>query len=177
MAGVNHQPLKVSIVYQSFQDFFPDPLVTPTAKPTVYILPVPIRFRQVPPWRPCAQDPEYTVDELSSISGIASTRPIFTDGIWPDFFPRFVTYIVPVLFSCHFLTLRCFEGYYITFLLTIPSNEVSYQDPNTGGITSVPGRPGRHGQTAPCRPLPCSGDRPDSSAGSRRRPRRSPRRR
>jgi hypothetical protein len=122
MAGIDHQPLKICIIHQSFQNLFPDPLVTPPAETAVYILPVPIRFRQVPPWRPSAQDPEYSVDKLPGIPGIASTCPLFAYGVRSDLFPCFVAYIVPMLFHRHFLPSFFFEDYYITFLLTTLSN-------------------------------------------------------
>ncbi|WP_322176813.1 hypothetical protein, partial [Acutalibacter caecimuris] len=38
----------------------------------------------------------------------------------PDFLPRSVAYIVPMLFSRHFFALLFFEVYYIIFLLTTP---------------------------------------------------------
>ena len=93
MAGVDHQPLKVCVVHQGFQNFFPDPLVTPPAETAVYILPVPIRFRQVPPRRSGTQNPEYAVDKLPGITGIPSSRSLFAYGVWPDFLPSIVTKI------------------------------------------------------------------------------------
>ena len=39
MTGVDHQPLKVSVVHQGLQNLFPDSLVTPPAEPAVYIFP------------------------------------------------------------------------------------------------------------------------------------------
>ena len=121
MAGVDHQPLKICVIHQGFQNLFPDPLVTPPTETAVYILPVPICFRQIPPRRSSAQNPEYTVDKLPGISGIASSCPLFANGIWPDFLPRSVAYIVSMLFPRHFSAPLCFEDYYITLLLTTPS--------------------------------------------------------
>ena len=105
MAGVDHQPLKVGVIYQRFQNLFPDSLVTPPAEPAVYILPVSIRFRQVPPGCSGAQNPEYTVDKLPRISGIASARPFFAYCVWFDFLPRSVAYIMSMLFPRHFSAL------------------------------------------------------------------------
>ena len=110
MAGIDHQPLKVGVIHQRFQNLFPDSLVTPPAEPAVYILPVPIRFRQIPPGRSSAQDPEYTVDKLPCISGIASARPLFAYRVWSDFLPSSVAYIMSMLFSCHFSAPRFFWG-------------------------------------------------------------------
>ena len=85
------------------QDPFPDPLVTPSAEPAVYILPVSLRFRPIPPGRSGAQNPEYSVDKLPGITDIPSLRPLFTNGIRPDFLPRSVADIVSMLFHRHCL--------------------------------------------------------------------------
>ena len=103
MAGVDHQPLKVCVIHQGLQDPFPDPLVTPSAEPAVYILPVSVRFRQIPPGRSGAQNPEYSIDKLPGITGIPSSHPLFTNGIRPDFLPRSVADIVSMLFHRLFL--------------------------------------------------------------------------
>jgi hypothetical protein len=44
MTGVDHQPLKVGLIHQRFQNLFPDSLAAPPAEPAVYILPISIRF-------------------------------------------------------------------------------------------------------------------------------------
>jgi hypothetical protein len=103
MAGVDHQPLKVCVIYQGLQNLFPDSLVTLPAEPAVYILPVSIRFQQVPPRLSGAQNPEYTIDKLLSITGIPSACPLFPNNVWPDFFPCSVADIVSMLFFCYFL--------------------------------------------------------------------------
>ena len=102
MAGIDHQPLKVCVIHQGFQNPFLDPLVVPPAKPAVYILPVSIRFRQIPPGRSGAQNLEYPNDKLPGISGIAATRLLLTDGVRPDSLPRFIVYVMSLLFSCRF---------------------------------------------------------------------------
>ena len=123
MAGVDHQPLKICVIHQGFQNLFPDSLVTPPAEPAVYVLPVPIRFWQVPPGGSHAQNPEYSVDKLPGITGIPPSCPLFPYCVWPDFLLSFVTDIVSMLFSRHFFCPPAsFEDYYITLLLTTPSN-------------------------------------------------------
>jgi hypothetical protein len=115
MTGVDHQPLEVRVIHQRFQNLFPDSLVTPPAEPAVYILPVSVRFRQIPPGRSSAQNPEYSVDKLPGISGIPSSSPLFTNGMRPDFLPRSVAHIVSMLFSRHFLpssSLRIIISYF-----------------------------------------------------------------
>jgi hypothetical protein len=62
MAGVNHEPCKIRIIHQWLQKDFPDPAVTPTAKPAVRMLPLAIIRRQITPRSACPQNPEYGVD-------------------------------------------------------------------------------------------------------------------
>ena len=90
-----------SIIHQGFQNLFSDSLVTPPAKPAAYILPVSIRFWQVPPRCPGTQNPEYTVDKLPGITGIPSSCPLFANRVWSDFLPRSVADIVSMLFLRH----------------------------------------------------------------------------
>ncbi len=98
MAGIDHQTFKVCVIHQGFQNLFSDSLVTPPAKPAVYILLVSIRFWQVPPRCPGTQNPEYTVDKLPGITGISSACPLFSNGVWPDFLPCSIAHIVSMLF-------------------------------------------------------------------------------
>ena len=105
MAGVDHQPLKICVIHQGFQNLFPDSLVTPPAEPAVDILPVSICFRQIPPRGSSAQNLEYTVDKLPGITCVTSTRPLFANGVWPDFLPCSVADIVSMLFLSHFSAL------------------------------------------------------------------------
>ena len=80
--GASHLLLGgIFFIYTRFQNLFPDPLVTPPAEPAVYILPVSIRSRQVPPRRSGTQNPEYAVDKLPGIMSITSSCPFFTDGV------------------------------------------------------------------------------------------------
>ncbi len=62
MAGVDHQPFKIRLVNQLFQQRFPDALVSPPTKATVRVFPIPIIRGQVPPGRSRAQHPENRVD-------------------------------------------------------------------------------------------------------------------
>gem|GEM_PF-4491386 len=58
MAGIDHQPLKIRIFYQSLLKTSPGPFITPTAKKAVSIFPVTIVRWQVLPWRAGAKDPK-----------------------------------------------------------------------------------------------------------------------
>jgi hypothetical protein len=78
MARVDHQPFKISLFYQGFQQALPSPLVPPSAKTPVRVLPAAVIWRQIPPWRTCTQNPEHRVDELPVIAGVASPCPFAT---------------------------------------------------------------------------------------------------
>jgi hypothetical protein len=53
MAGIDQQPCKIRFIYQLLQKPFPDPAVTPAAKPAVRLLPIAIVRRQIAPWGSC----------------------------------------------------------------------------------------------------------------------------
>ena len=126
MAGIDHQPFKVCVIHQGFQDPFPDSLVTPPAKPAVYLLPVSVRFWQVPPRCPGTKDPEYTVDKLPGITGISSACP-FSPMVYGLIFSHALS-----LISCRccsiavFLPSFTFEDHYISLLLTTLSRPSGY---------------------------------------------------
>ena len=118
MAGIDHQPFKVCVIHQGFQNLFPDSLVTPPAKPAVYILPVSVRFWQVPPRCPGTKDPEYTVDKLPGSRAFPPRVP-FSPMVYGLIFSHALS-----LISCRccsiaiFLPSFTFEDHYITLLLT-----------------------------------------------------------
>ena len=58
VAGINHQPLKIRLVYRRRKNFFPDSFIAPSQKTPVYIAPVSIVRWQVTPWRSCTENPE-----------------------------------------------------------------------------------------------------------------------
>ena len=74
VAGVNHEPFKVRIVNQLFQEFLPSALVAPAAETAMRIFPVAIVRRQVAPRRPGAQYPENSVEKPAIILG--QTAPL-----------------------------------------------------------------------------------------------------
>ncbi len=121
MAGIHHQPLKVCVIHQRFQNPFPNSLISPSAKPSVYILPVSIGFWQVPPRRSGAQNPEYSVDKLPGVSSIPASFP-FSPIVYGSIFSQPLSlipcrrYSFPIFQPSYF-----FEDYFIIFLLTIPS--------------------------------------------------------
>ncbi|EOS63752.1 hypothetical protein C816_03526 [Oscillibacter sp. 1-3] len=105
-----------------FQNPFPNSLIPPSTKPSVYILPVFISFWQVPPRRSGAQNPEYSVDKLPGVSSIPSLCSLFAYSVWLDFLPTSIAYTVSPLFLSHFSAPYFFEDYFIIFILMIPSN-------------------------------------------------------
>ena len=122
MAGIHHQPLKVCVIHQRFQNPFPNSLIPPSTKPSVYILPVSIGFWQVPPRRSGAQNPEYSVDKLPGVSSIPASFP-FSPIVYGSIFSQPLSlipcrrYSFPIFQPSYF-----FEDYFIIFLLTTPSS-------------------------------------------------------
>jgi hypothetical protein len=97
MAGVNHEPLKVRIVNQLFEEFLPSPLVTPAAETAMRIFPVAIVRRQVAPRRSGAQYPEDAIKKSAII--LRKTAPL-TGLAWKmdrKQFPRVIAQIVTVI--------------------------------------------------------------------------------
>ena len=82
MAGVDHEPFKVRLVHQNFQQFFPDALIPPSAEPLIHTAPFPIARRQVSPQRSCAQNPKHTVDKLPIILCYATPLAPLTWQMW-----------------------------------------------------------------------------------------------
>ena len=69
MAGVDQEPFVIGIDNELLQQGFPKTSVTPAAKTSMGVLPVPIGGRQVPPRRTRAKNPEDGVDEATIVLG------------------------------------------------------------------------------------------------------------
>jgi hypothetical protein len=72
----NHQPFKARLVYQHFQQTFPDTFVPPAAKPTVRIFPATIDWRQISPRCPRPQNPKYRIYKLAVVARIPAPSPL-----------------------------------------------------------------------------------------------------
>ena len=69
MACINHQPLEIRLLDESFKELLPNFLVSPSAETTMGILPITIARRQVSPRCTGAQYPEYGIDKESVVTG------------------------------------------------------------------------------------------------------------
>ena len=72
VAGVDHQPLKIRLFDELFEQFLPDPFVPPANETAMGIAPMTQIQRQIPPGSSGAQDPEHGIDELAVVFGVAS---------------------------------------------------------------------------------------------------------
>jgi hypothetical protein len=72
VAGIDHQPLIIRLVNEYLQQGLPLPFVAPAAKPPMGVLPVSVVWWQISPGGAGTQYPEYRVDELPIIAGVAS---------------------------------------------------------------------------------------------------------
>src|SRR5690349_4733994 len=102
VTGIYHEPFVVWRVNQLFQQTFPNPFISPTAKTTVCILPVAVCGGQVPPGRTCPQNPENTIDKSAVVFGYTapSTCPAWQTRF--QYRPRLVRYVMPLVFKAHF---------------------------------------------------------------------------
>jgi hypothetical protein len=78
MACVDHQPFKISFVYQRFQQTLPNAFVSPSAKAPVRILPIAVIWWQIPPGCACTKNPEHCIDELPVVAGVPSPCSLAT---------------------------------------------------------------------------------------------------
>jgi len=81
MTCINHQPLKIRVINELFEQHLSNTTVTPTTKFAVCILPVAVARRQIAPGCSRAQNPKHCVDELSIVFGDAAPLPTLTGQI------------------------------------------------------------------------------------------------
>ena len=129
MTGVDHQPLKVGVIHQRFQNLFPDSLAAPPAEPAVYILPISIRFWKIPPGPP-VRKVQNTPLINCRVSRALPPRVPFSPIVYGLIFSHALS---PISCRCCspaiFLPSRYFGDYYTSFLLTTLSSR--YRAENT----------------------------------------------
>jgi hypothetical protein len=101
MTRINHQPLKVRLVYQSLQQLFPNPLIPPAAKAPVSIFSIPIIWRQVTPGIACTQNPEYSVDEEEIIACISTPCSFTPKQVRFQQYPNSIRNIMAAMSNLH----------------------------------------------------------------------------
>ena len=94
VAGVDHEPFVIGIDDQFFQQALPEALVTPAAKATVRVFPVPVIGRQIPPGSAGAQDPENGVEKKSVVFGSATPESLLSGQMGFEQFPGFIVDVV-----------------------------------------------------------------------------------
>ena len=75
VTGVNHQPFKVRLINQYFEEALPYSLIAPTDESLMHSSPSPVFRRQVAPWRPCAQYPKNGVDKQTVVFCYSTPLP------------------------------------------------------------------------------------------------------
>jgi hypothetical protein len=78
VTGVDHQPFVIRLINQSLKQKFPHTLVASATKSPVRLLPVPIVWRQIAPWRACAQNPEHCIDKKPIVMSHTAPLPGLT---------------------------------------------------------------------------------------------------
>jgi hypothetical protein len=94
VAGVDHQPFKIGIDDQLFQQSLPEALVAPAAKATVGVFPVPVIGRQIPPGSAGAQNPKNGVEKKPVVFGSATPESLLTGQMGFEELPGFVVDVV-----------------------------------------------------------------------------------
>jgi hypothetical protein len=122
MARINHQPLIVGFNYEHLKELFPNAPITPTAKSAMGIFPVSKVGRQIAPWRPRPQYPEYRVNKQPVISGLATNMPLPAGEMGLYIFPNPIRNIVSTV-RVHSPSCRGVKRpYYIIYNLTTLSS-------------------------------------------------------
>lgn len=136
MAGVDHQPLKICVIHQGFQDFSQIPLSRhrQNRRWTFFQFPyVSGKSRQGAPVRKIQNTPLINC----RVSRALPPRVPFSPMVYGLIFSHALS-----LISCRccsfpiFLPSFCFEDYYITLLLTTPLRE----SPANGGAKAIAAR-------------------------------------
>ena len=94
VAGVDHEPFKIRVVNQNFQQSFPHTIVAPADKATMRIAPAAEIWRQVTPWRTCPHNPKDRIYKQAVILGNAAPTPFAPRQVWLKFFPNSIRNIV-----------------------------------------------------------------------------------
>lgn len=97
MAGINHQPLHIRLLYQALLKVSPNALVTPAAEAAVGILPIAIIRWQISPRGPGAQNPENSVNKQSVIFCHPPPIPLFAEQMRGKELPYMVRDIVAAM--------------------------------------------------------------------------------
>jgi len=61
--GIDHEPLKIGVDNEGFEQFFPNSLVSPANKSPVRVVPSAKIRRQITPWCTRSKNPKYGIDE------------------------------------------------------------------------------------------------------------------
>ena len=119
MTCIYHQPFKVRVAAQDFQQLLPNPFSAPTEKSLVYRTPFPVVGRQVTPRGSRAQ---HSIHKSPIILRYSAPLTALTGQVRCDDFPCFVADIVSVIGCFHFFILQLFlldQLYHISRVDTI----------------------------------------------------------
>ena len=106
MTCIDHKPFIVRLIYQNFQQSFPDPLPAPPNKPLMDAAPFPVIRRQIAPRCSCSQHPEHRVHKPTVILGDSAPLASLTRQVWLQQCPHLVAYVMSMVSSFHFSPLH-----------------------------------------------------------------------
>jgi hypothetical protein len=90
MACINHQPFKIRLVNQQFQQAIPHTAIPPSNKPAMRIAPSAEVRGEVSPRSACAHNPKDSIDEISIILCYATPTSLSARQMRLDLCPGFV---------------------------------------------------------------------------------------
>jgi hypothetical protein len=102
VAGVDHQPFKVGLIYQDFKQPFPNAVVTPSDETTMSIAPAAKVRRKITPGSAGAHDPTNCIDKTPIVLGDASPFALATRQMRLQLPPNFISNVMPPMcWYCH----------------------------------------------------------------------------
>ncbi len=94
VTGVNHEPFKIRLVDQYFQQSFPDAVVAPADKAAMRIAPAAEIGRQIPPRRTRSHNPKDCIYKQAVILGNAAPTSFAPRQVRLKFFPNSIRNVV-----------------------------------------------------------------------------------
>ena len=94
--GIHHEPFQVRFVDADFQQPLPDARIPPSDEAAVRIALPAVFRRQIAPWRPRSQDPEYGIDEFPVVLGDSAPCSPSSREVWFDFGPHRILEVMAV---------------------------------------------------------------------------------
>ena len=101
VAGVDHKPFKVRLIYDHFQELFPDTFIAPATEAPMRVFPIAILLWQIPPRSTSAQNPDNRINEFAIVSGYTAPYAFSAGQMRLDNLPSVICNVMTVNFISH----------------------------------------------------------------------------